>query len=114
MANGHISGCKRCWNLSGRTAPSGHSYRRSNPMRGKQFQLGYRGTLEERFWRLVYKTHSCWFWLGAKRSGWGYGNFWLNGRNVPAHVVAWELANKRPFPEGMDGSHDAAHSEVGE
>lgn len=39
---------------------------------------------EERFWSKVNKTETCWLWTGATNIG-GYGVFWLNRRNLPAH-----------------------------
>jgi hypothetical protein len=48
----------------------------------------------DRFWRKVEKTDSCWLWTAAvRRADEGYGAFWLNGRHVPAHRVAFELTN---------------------
>jgi len=50
-------------------------------------------TDEERFWRFVNKTESCWLWTGAMVGG-GYGVFW---RTQPkrcmqvAHRFAWEV-----------------------
>lgn len=51
---------------------------------------------EERFWRQVEKTPSCWIWTGAK--DWdGYGVSRVNGRVGRAHreSLAWEIG---PLP----------------
>lgn len=32
---------------------------------------------------------ACWEWQGGFRAG--YGQFWMNGRNIGAHVAAWQL-----------------------
>lgn len=73
-------------------------------VRGKPFKTGYHGTLAERFWNKVYKTTNCWFWLGSRTHN-GYGRFYVDGKNKPAQVVAWEIANGRTFPEGKLGTH---------
>jgi hypothetical protein len=75
---------------------------------GRRTYLEY--SREERFWMKVDRSGECWAWLGASRTRGAngekrYGQFWDQGRNRPAQVVAWELANGRPFPEGMDGCH---------
>lgn len=71
---------------------------------------GCRGTLEERFWRKVNKTETCWIWIGAKCSN-GYGTFGTEliakgkMRVDRAHRVAWELL-RGPIPDGMVLDHD--------
>lgn len=47
---------------------------------------------------------ACWIWTGEK-SRKGYGRFSLLGRKVPAHRVAWELANGTSFPAGLIARH---------
>jgi hypothetical protein len=46
-------------------------------------------------------------WKGGTRatSGFTYGCFWLDGRTVSAHRIAWELANGRPIPDGLQIRH---------
>lgn len=69
-------------------------------------------TPEQRFWKKVDKNGPvvrpelgpCWMWTGAKRR-WGYGNFWLDGRNVYPHRWAWEQENGRPFPPELKALH---------
>jgi len=45
---------------------------------------------EKRFWSKVSKGHSCWDWEAARNSK-GYGRFWLNGKTVNAHRLAYCL-----------------------
>lgn len=44
----------------------------------------------------------CWEWQGAKING--YGKFWLDGKNVSAHRVSYQLT-KGPIPDGMKILH---------
>ncbi len=47
-------------------------------------------TDEERFEALIRVTdEGHWDWTGGRNGG-NYGNFWLNGRTVRAHLFAWE------------------------
>ena len=57
----------------------------------------WNGTPEERFWRNVYKTPNCWFWIGASSSG--YGTLRINGRIEKAHVVSYRFHFGEP-PKG--------------
>ena len=57
-------------------------------------------TVEERFWKFVTKTHSCWLWAGCKNRK-GYGRFAVaHGNTVQAHRFAWSVRNG-PAPEAM-------------
>jgi hypothetical protein len=58
-------------------------------------------TIEGRFWAKVSPepTSGCFLWTAAVGGG-GYGNSFVNGRNVAAHRLAWELANG-PVPDGL-------------
>jgi hypothetical protein len=47
-----------------------------------------------RFWEKVDKSGDCWNWTGATTQG--YGAFWLDGKTVNAHRVAWELTHSHP------------------
>lgn len=40
-------------------------------------------TTEERFWKRVVKTETCWLWMGGKANG--YGRFFYGGKATPAH-----------------------------
>ena len=57
-------------------------------------------TTEERFWEKVAKLRSgCWEWTAAC-SSYGYGTFFFEGRNQPAHRVSWVL-HRGPIPDGL-------------
>lgn len=60
-------------------------------------------TLEQRFWKKVDKTDTCWEWIGAI-AGRRYGCFWDGRRLVYAHRVAYEIAYG-PIPDGLDVLH---------
>lgn len=50
-------------------------------------------TVEERFWRNVQKTESCWFWLGTKSRN-AYGIIGLGGRDkkyITAHRLSYKM-----------------------
>jgi hypothetical protein len=49
------------------------------------------GAKMERFWNKVYKTESCWLWVGAKTPK-GYGQFCHEGKIRRAHRLAYVLA----------------------
>lgn len=61
--------------------------------------------IEERFWKKVKKTDSCWIWIGAKFAI-GYGAIFtgkkVNGhkRPVSAHRFSYELKNG-PIPNNF-------------
>lgn len=57
----------------------------------------------ERFWTKVDKGDDCWMWTAA-RSGDGYGHIKIDGRNVKAHRVAYEL-EVGAIPDGLDIDH---------
>lgn len=53
----------------------------------------------DRFWRKVdINPYHCWEWQAATKKG--YGAFNLNGRNVSAHRLSYELS-VGPIPEGQ-------------
>ena len=60
---------------------------------------------ERRFWSRVDKGDGadCWVW-NHRLTGHGYGYFFLEGRTVLAHVVAWRWANG-PVPTGLELDH---------
>lgn len=53
---------------------------------------------EERFWKYVLKTKTCWLWQSAIVRG--YGILRVGGKNVRAHRISYEL-HDGPIPEGM-------------
>ncbi|MEO7118432.1 MAG: HNH endonuclease signature motif containing protein, partial [Candidatus Limnocylindrales bacterium] len=65
-----------------------------------------RTSATSRFWRKVTPVAQqgwiCLVWTGSLANG--YGRFWLKGRLVPAHRLAWEMANG-PIPSGMQLDH---------
>lgn len=63
-------------------------------------------TPEQKFWSHVERgdPDCCWQWKGTIRSN-GYGAFHSNGRQHPAHRIAWELANNRTMEAGLDACH---------
>jgi len=56
--------------------------------------------IEIRFWAKVDKAgpDECWLWT-ASLCGTGYGQFWVGGRMLKAHRVAYEMVNG-PIPAG--------------
>lgn len=61
-------------------------------------------TVEERFWKKVDKTASCWNWTAAKNYL-GYGSFSTGtSQSCQAHRYSYELA-KGPIPEGLVIDH---------
>lgn len=59
---------------------------------------------EQRFWRSVQKTETCWLWTGSIGSS-GYGQLAVDGATLYAHRYAWTLANQQPIPDGMHVDH---------
>lgn len=55
------------------------------------------------FWFHVEKGEGCWSWRGSVQSE-GYGKFRLNGRQVYAHRLSYEL-HKGPIPDGLTIDH---------
>ena len=55
-------------------------------------------SLKDRFWEKVNKTNECWEWIAGKSHG--YGVFWINGKLLRAHRVAWSIYNGG-IPEGL-------------
>lgn len=54
-------------------------------------------TFEEKFWSKVAITanpNKCWDWQAGKFAE-GYGAMQFEGRNHGAHILAWQLVNKR-------------------
>ena len=82
------------------TYMAGHYIRVANPMRNRIVPA------EQRFWRYVNKTETCWLWTGAlhSRAG-GYGSFTISRRNPEAaHRYSWTLHNG-PIPAGLFVCH---------
>src|SRR5262245_52091786 len=65
-----------------------------------------RKPLQDRFWKYVNKTETCWLWTGAKHE-FGYGLInkgGAGGRILRAHRVIWEWTNG-PIPKGFFVCH---------
>ncbi len=56
-----------------------------------------------RFWSKVDRSGECWLWTSSL-AGSGYPSFWLQGRSVGGHRVAYELTYG-PIPDGLDVCH---------
>lgn len=59
----------------------------------------------EQFWAKGVRQGECLIWTGSLTPK-GYGKVWWGGRDRRVHVVAWELANDRPVPEGRVICHN--------
>lgn len=44
------------------------------------------------FSKILFVPGSCWFWLGGVTQRQGYGRFWFNGKEWPAHRFSYEIA----------------------
>ena len=64
---------------------------------------GYLGTPEERFWRKVNKTETCWLWTGSLKAA-GYGRLRVGEAYVGAHRYSYEL-HVGPIPAGLQLDH---------
>lgn len=66
------------------------------------------GSVADRFWSNVQRgpPDRCWLWSGPKSHAKAaeYGHLHLNGRNVGAHRLAYEL-HFGPIPDGMSIDH---------
>ena|SRR5208282_2892806 len=45
-------------------------------------------TLQEEFWKRVYKTNNCWFWIGTISTR-GYGQIIHRDKFILAHHLSW-------------------------
>lgn len=62
-----------------------------------------RGPVEDRFWSKVIKTPTCWLWHG-RITPFGYGAFFFDSKDRPAHRVSWIIANG-PITGDLDVCH---------
>jgi len=60
-----------------------------NPNLLKQYQT-HGLTLDQRFWRNVKKTETCWLWIGFRDPN-GYGRLNIKGRPELAHRLSWRI-----------------------
>ena len=54
-------------------------------------------TSEQRFWKKVQKTNSCWLWMGSSCV---YGHLTINYKSVYAHRFSWEI-HFGPIPKNL-------------
>lgn len=59
---------------------------------------------EERFWRHVLKTDTCWIWTAGRLTR-GYGSIRIGGRSETTHRLSWEL-HFGPIPAGLSVLHN--------
>lgn len=63
-----------------------------------------RPTPAQRFWANVQKTETCWLWTaGTERRG--YGQFYAEGKHIPAHRFSWQL-HHGDIPDGLFVCHN--------
>lgn len=63
-----------------------------------------------RFWSKVDQSGACWLWTGATTHGYGVAR--VDGRNVGAHRVSYELAHG-PIPQDMQVDHVCHNNDLG-
>ena len=91
------------WELANGRIPDNHcviqTCRNTSCVRPEHLRLVARGgSIEDRFWRHVSKTDSCWVWTGGLSSG--YGSMNTGGGYAGAHRVSWEL-HFGPVADGL-------------
>ena len=59
---------------------------------------------EERFWRKVNKTDTCWLWTGGANRGYGIFTVKKNVEQVYVHIYAYRLL-VGPIPDGHEIDH---------
>ena len=65
-------------------------------------------TMAERFWEKVDRRgpEECWPWMAyINEDGYGIFRVATNESMRQASQVAWELANGKPFPDGLESCH---------
>jgi hypothetical protein len=79
--------------------------RHGDPLVKSRLGTNERGTLSERFWGIVGERDAdeCWPWP-MKLMWHGYGRMTVEGRNVNAHRVAYEVV-VGPIPPGRELHH---------
>jgi HNH endonuclease len=70
-----------------------------NKDKGRLFELAI-----TRFWKNVYKTDSCWLWIGTLSND-RYGSFRAAGKTYTAHRFSFFLAHGYLPPSTMDVMH---------
>lgn len=85
-------------------------YQRNRKYGSPEDKKGDHVPIEKKFWERVNKNGKsvtqiespCWIWTGVTING--YGNVWLDGKNVRAHRVAWIMENG-PIADGLNVLH---------
>lgn len=54
------------------------------------YVLRIRATPEQRFWKKVRKTDTCWVWTGRLQPD-GYAKIYANGKSLPAHRFSYQI-----------------------
>lgn len=74
-------------------------------------QVGFRGSLADRFWRKVTRASDdeCWLWIGSTDRK-GYGQIRMPGSKGESRLrlashIALELAGRGTVPKGMEALH---------
>lgn len=98
-----IEGCEN--KMNGQGLCVGHQYRLKRYGSPHICPRGH-APPEERFFRRVDKSGSCWIWTGVTAPN-GYGRFQAGGKGSPsigAHRFSYEM-HKGPIPDGMFVMH---------
>jgi hypothetical protein len=53
-------------------------------------RLQHFGSIQDRFWKNIQKTPTCWNWIGDIRTN-GYGRLNVHGRSISVHRFSWKL-----------------------
>jgi hypothetical protein len=55
----------------------------------------------KKFWDRVNKgkENECWNWAGSTTNS-GYGQLWIDGIHITAHILSWKITRKHNVPEG--------------
>lgn len=61
-------------------------------------------TAEQRFWKFVNKTETCWLWIGSKTQGYAYGQISVGGVPIRANRFSWTL-HYGDIPKGLMVCH---------
>ena len=69
-------------------------------------QKGRTQSIEDRFWKNVYKTEHCWFWIGyTSKDGYGkMSHYPKHGCAMRSHRASW-IIHKGPIPASVNVLH---------
>lgn len=96
-----VDGCKKLATSKGLCGTHYWRFRQH----GNPNKLLPKRSADERFWSRVSKQGhgGCWLWTGYITPD-GYGRFWLDGKNKPAHRYAYETIIG-PIGNGLQPDH---------